>query len=80
MYTKIVFETAEEFFNACAKVRAKGDESPYVPSTVYLILREGETPILSGDGCHKFGLAESISRENLILAGLRKAGCKVKFT
>lgn len=81
MYTKYVFETAEEFFRACGPTDAtvSGDRSLSVPDTVYVVFN-GDDVYLSGGGAHLFELSPDISQDDMIAAAFKLLHTKVHFT
>lgn len=70
MYTRIIFETAKEFFEACMP-----GGKVYVPNTVYVVFDGDADPFLSGDGAKKFDLGDitqaEMTREMFHLVGSR---------
>lgn len=85
MYTKTIFETAQEFFDAVEIARQKwGGTEPVmeatVPPDVYVVIEDRATLSLSGEGSEKFMLAESITWDDMIQAAFLKAGVRVHFT
>lgn len=76
MYTMIVFETADEFFEACDP---NGEIKPTVPETVYVVLDGSLDPHLSGEGAEKFALGD-ITQADMMVVAFQRAGSKVHVT
>ncbi len=76
MYQKVVFETAEEYFEAC---NPNGEIRLNVPDTVGVVFDGSMNPRLEGKGSEKFGL-EDISQSDMIAAAFRRAGSSVHIT
>lgn len=76
MYTMTVFETADEFFEACDP---NGEIKPTVPETVYVVFDGEHDPRLSGDGAKKFALGD-ITQADITHAAFRRAGSGVHLT
>lgn len=76
MYTMIVFETADEFFEACDP---NGGIEPRVPTTVYVVFDGSLDPYLSGEGAEKFALGD-ITQADMIVVAFQRAGSKVDQT
>lgn len=71
MYQKIVFETAEEFFEACKN----GD--PHIPETIYVVLHDNlRVAVLSGEGSEGFDLGH-ITKKEIIETAFHIAGIQV---
>ncbi len=76
MYTLTVFETADEFFEACDP---NGEIKPTVPETVYVVFDDSLDPSLSGDGAKKFALGD-ITQSEMMYVAFRRAGSGVHLT
>lgn len=76
MYTMIVFETADEFFEACDP---NGGKEPCVPATVNVIFDGSLDPYLSGEGAEKFALGD-ITQADMMVVAFQRAGSKVHLT
>jgi len=84
MYTKVVFESAEEFFRACRRHRATTNDTsplaPIVPSTVYVVFDGDAAPFLSGEGAEQFGLSDDISQDEMVEAAFCATSSRVHLT
>lgn len=76
MFKRVIFETADEFFEACDPT---GKRKPDVPDTVYVVFDGEMDPRLSGDGHGQFGL-ENISQSDMTKAAFRLLASRVKIT
>ncbi len=75
MYDKVVFETPEEFFRACRRLRSKDDSSPIVPTTVTVVLDVDEC-FLIGEGSKRFELLD-INEKAMVEGAFKVLGANV---
>ncbi len=77
MYTKTIFESADEFFMACSIARPIGDKKPSIPSSVYVVFDGEGIPTLSGESAKEYGLHYGISQSDMIKAAFDAAGSRL---
>jgi hypothetical protein len=73
----IYFETADELVKAYDPARPIGDDRPFIPSTVRVIL--GLTVELDGEGSDRFLLSDDITSDDVIYALAKVANVQVAF-
>lgn len=78
MRTVVVFETAQEYFKACRQDRMEGNDFPFVPQSVTVLIANGVIG-LSGEGSEKFKLADGINYMDMVEAAFALAEAKVMF-